>query len=223
MRAPFGGDGPIFRDRCAAGRELAKWFVRRRPRGDLLVLGLPRGGVPVAGDVARALEVPLDVFVVRKLGAPAHPEYAIGAIAPGIVFRNAAAIAALGLDASQLAQVLAVEQRELARRTGVYRAGRAPLELAGKTVILVDDGIATGSTMRAAVEAVRALGAVEVIAAAPTASRQAERELEQVADLVVVLATPDPYMAVGRWYASFPQLRDCEVVALLDTTAARTG
>jgi predicted phosphoribosyltransferase len=172
--------------------------------------------VPVAYEVAAALAAPLDVFLVRKLGAPFNPEYAIGAIAAGdVVIHNEEAMAGLGLDARDLEPIIARERVELVRREHAYRSGKPPLALDGKTVILIDDGIATGSTMRAAVAAARALCAERVIVAAPTASRQAVAELEQRADLVAVLAVPEPYDAVGKWYQRFPQLDDREVTDLL--------
>jgi putative phosphoribosyl transferase len=173
-----------FVDRREAGRELGRWLLRRRPPGDLLVLALPRGGVPVAFEVAQALNVPLDVFLVGKLGAPLDP-------------------------------TIARERAELSRREQVYREGRPPLELEGKTVVLVDDGMATGWTMRAAVTAVKGLGAHRAIVAVPTASRRALDELGRTADLVAGLSVPEPYTAVGDSYRYFPELRDCEVVELL--------
>jgi predicted phosphoribosyltransferase len=216
MEPFFHRAGRVFTDRRHAGRELGEWFRRSRPKGDLLVLGLPRGGVPVAYEVAVALGAPLDVFLVRKLGAPFNPEYAVGAIAAGdVTVYNEEAVAGLGLDAGDLDPIIARERVELARRERAYRSGRPPLTFEKKTVILVDDGIATGSTMRAAVAAAKAMHAERVIAAAPTASRQAVAELERSADLVAVLTVPEPYDAVGKWYEYFPQLEDREVVELL--------
>jgi predicted phosphoribosyltransferase len=216
MEPFFHSERRVFRDRDEAGRELGAWFRRQRPKGDLLVLGLPRGGVPVAYEVAAALVAPLDVFLVRKLGAPFNPEFAVGAIAAGdVIVYNEEAVAGLGLDSNDLKPIIARERGELARRERAYRAGKPPLALEKKTVILVDDGIATGSTMRAAVAAAKAMHAERVIVAAPTASRQAVEELEQSADLVAVLAVPEPYDAVGKWYEYFPQLDDSEVVELL--------
>jgi predicted phosphoribosyltransferase len=206
----------VFRDRRDAGRQLGEWFLLHPPKGDLIVLGLPRGGVPVAYELAQALNAPLDVFLVRKLSAPFNPEFAVGAIAPGgVVVYNAEAVAELALDDRDLEPIIARERAELARRDRAYRAERPALVLDGKTVILVDDGIATGSTMRAAVTAVKALQARRIIVAAPTASRQAVAELERSADVVAVLSVPEPYTAVGRWYEHFPQIDDREVVDLL--------
>ena len=216
MESFLHGQNRVFRDRAQAGRELGEWFRRSRPGGELLVLALPRGGVPVAYEVAAALAAPLDVFLVRKLGAPFNPEYAVGAIAAGdVIVYNDEAVTGLGLEARDLEPIIARERAELARREQVYRRGRPPLALDNKTVILLDDGIATGSTMRAAVAAARALRAQRVIVAAPTASRQAVEELERSADLVAVLAVPEPYDAVGKWYERFPQLDDREVIDLL--------
>jgi predicted phosphoribosyltransferase len=208
--------GQVFADREDAGRRLAAWFLRHRPGGELIVLGLPRGGVPVAYEVAKGLDAPLDVFVVRKLGAPFNREFAVGAIASGgVIVYNDEAVRGLGLDPLDVQPIVEQEQAELARRETAYRAGRPPLALEGKTVILVDDGIATGSTMRAAVDAARVMRAQRVIVAAPTASRQAIAQLEQSADVVAVLSVPEPYVAVGRWYEHFPQLDDREVVEWL--------
>lgn len=204
-----------FADRAEAGQELAQWFLGARPGGDLLVLALPRGGVPVACEVAAALCAPLDVFLVRKLGAPLNPELAVGAVASGgVTVYNRDVLASLGLGEDDLTDVRRREQAELARRERRYR-DRAPPDLKGRTVMLVDDGIATGATMRAAVEAVRLAGPAAVIVAAPTASAEAVQQLERIADAVVVLEVPEPYIAVGARYRNFPQLSDDEVVALL--------
>jgi predicted phosphoribosyltransferase len=182
------------------------------------VLGLPRGGVPVAWEVAAALQAPLDVFLVRKIGAPFNPEYAVGAIASGdITVFHRGALAALGLEEPDLEPIVARERAELARRERLYRSGRPPLVLSGKTAILVDDGIATGATMEAAVKAAKALSPATVVVAAPTAARESVESLKLVADDVVVLSTPEPYVAVGAWYDYFPQLTDEEVVDLLET------
>jgi len=216
MRALRGNGNLVFRDRHEAGRRLGEWFARERPRGELIVLGLPRGGVPVAYELAAALDAPLDVLLVRKLGAPFNPEYAVGAIAAGgAVVYNEHAVAELGLDERDLAPIVEREHAELTRRERAYRGDRPPLALAGTTAMLVDDGIATGSTMRAAVDAVRAMGAHRVIVATPTASREAVAQLERSADIVAALSVPEPYVAVGKWYEDFPQLDDEEVVELL--------
>jgi putative phosphoribosyl transferase len=182
----------------------------------LLVLALPRGGVPVAYEVARALGGELDVLVVRKLGMPGQPEFALGALAAGNVLvydpSNPNGCPSLSETVHRLA---ARERGELARREQLYRAGRAPLDLKHKTVILVDDGLATGSTMLAAVRAARAGGAAAIIVAAPVASREAVSVIKREADEIVVLRQPDPFFSVGQWYEQFDQIEDTEVCRLL--------
>jgi putative phosphoribosyl transferase len=217
-------DAKVFEDREDAGRQLAEWLRPTVPEDDVVVLGLPRGGVPVAYELATALGAPLDVFIVRKLGSPFNPELAAGAIGSGgVTVYNDDVLAALGLSEQSLAPVLEREKAELERRERAYRAGRPPLDLRGKTVILVDDGIATGATMRAAVEAARARGPKQIIVAAPNGSRQAVELLRETADRVAVLSIPEPYMGVGAWYSHFPQLRDEEVVSILQRAAAGGG
>jgi predicted phosphoribosyltransferase len=216
MKGAYGGDARIFADRHEAGRELAEWFARSRPEGEIIVLGLPRGGVPVAYEVAAALQVPLDVFLVRKLGAPFNPELAIGAVATGgIVVYNRDVLAGLRVSEPELEEIRRREEVELARRERAYRGSLPAPSLADKTVILVDDGIATGATMRAAVEAARQAQAGRIIVAAPTASRQAAALLEQSADVLAVLHVPEPYLAVGASYECFPQVADEQVVQFL--------
>ena len=203
-----------FTDRRTAGRELAIALRRLELPPDPLVLGLPRGGVPVAAEVASALHAPLDVMPVRKLGAPADPELAIGAIAPGdILIRDPDS----GQQMSEQAfrSLVRKEKAELARRERTYREGRAPLQLRGRTVILVDDGIATGDTMLAAIRAARAGGATYVLATAPVASSEASDRIRHEADRVVVLNLPEPLFGVGEWYEKFEQLEDSDVTALL--------
>ncbi len=205
----------VFADRTDAGRALAQWFLRSPPEGDVVVLALPRGGVPVAVEVAEALHAPMDLMLVRKLGVPFQPELAAGAIASGgVVVYNRDVMAACGLKERDLEGVLARETEELKRREQVYRSGAQAEALTGRTVILVDDGAATGATMRAAVDAVRASVPRAVIVALPTASAEAAGQLQASADSVVVLHVPEPYIAVGAWYRSFPQLTDEEVNAL---------
>lgn len=206
----------VFRDRRDAGRRLGARLAAKYSGTDAVVLGLPRGGVPVADEVARLLGAPLDVIVVRKLGAPFNPEFAIGAIASGgIVYLSPDGLDQAGLDEADVEPLVARERAELARREELYRRGRGPLDIDDKTVILVDDGIATGSTMEAAVLAVRTASPRRVIVASPTASRSAVEMLARTADAVEVLKVPEPYIAVGLWYASFPQLTDDEVVDIL--------
>ena len=211
----------IFRDREEAGRELGIRLGALHLRDDLLVLGLPRGGVPVACEVAAALDAPVDVLIVRKLGAPHNRELAVGAIAyGGVTVYNDALLEMLNLTEQDLEPTLRAELVELERRERAYRGGAAPLTVTNKTVILVDDGVATGATMHAAVLATRRLQPQRIIVAAPTAASDSLERLEKVADRVVVLETPEPYYGVGAWYAAFPQLRDDEVVALLAAAGA---
>ncbi|HXF98485.1 MAG TPA: phosphoribosyltransferase [Gaiellaceae bacterium] len=207
----------MFHDRRHAGRLLADELRAYAGREDVLVLALPRGGVPVGYEVARALGVPLDVFVVRKLGVPGHEELAMGAIASGGVrVLNEAVVEALGIGEETIARAAAAAAEELERKERAYRGERGPLDLAGRTVILVDDGLATGSTMRAAVRAVRALGPERVVVAVPIASVQACASLRREADEVVCLRTPEPFDAVGLWYEDFTQTPDAEVRDLLE-------
>ena len=213
----------MFRDRAEAGDVLAGELGHYAGRDDVVVLALPRGGVPVAARVASALGAPLDVFVVRKLGVPGHEELAMGAIASGGVrVVNQQVVGRLGLGEADLRRVAEAEGRELARRERSYREGRAPPELAGRVVILVDDGLATGSTMRAAVAAARRLGPARVVVAVPTAPGSTCQSLREEADEVVCAITPRPFRAVGYSYRSFPQTSDEEVSALLRSAWATT-
>ncbi len=209
-----------FRDRVDAGRVLARKLERYRGRPDLLVLALPRGGVPVAFEVARELGAPLDVFVVRKLGMPGHEEYAIGAIASGGVrIINEEAITAFGVTDGEIEAVTAAESIELERRERRYRDGRPAPRIAGRTVILVDDGLATGSTMRAAVEALREEGPARLVVAVPTAAPETCQEIGRLVDDMVCAMTPEPFYAVGLWYDDFGQTTDEEVHDLLALAA----
>ncbi|MBX5492682.1 MAG: phosphoribosyltransferase [Chloroflexi bacterium] len=209
-----------FRDRRDAGRALAVRLAPYRQRPDVLVLALPRGGVPVGYEVARALDVPLDVFSVRKLGVPGHEELAMGAVASGgVLVRNEDVIAGLGLSDSVVAAVAARETQELERRERLYRGGQPPRDVHGQTVILVDDGLATGATMRAAVEALRRRGAARIVVAVPVAPPETCAELRTEADEVICLVTPEPFFAVGLWYADFAQISDDEVRDLLAASA----
>ncbi len=185
-------------------------------RDDVIVLGLPRGGVPVAAEVASALGAPLDVFVVRKLGVPGHPELAMGAIAPGgIRVLNPSVVESLGISQSAIDQVAAAEDVELARRMQAYRGDRPPLSLADRVVIVVDDGLATGATMRAAVAALRAHAPARLVVAVPVGARQTCDELQQQADEVVCARVPLLFQAVGQWYQDFSATTDDEIRALL--------
>ena len=213
----------LFRDRAAAGRALAERLARYRGAPKLRVLGLPRGGIPVAYEVAVALDAPLDVFVVRKLGVPGQEELAMGAIASGgIRVVNQDVVGHFGIDAAAMERVAAVEQAELERREAAYRGGRPPADVAGATVILVDDGLATGSTMRAAVAAVRQQGPAKVVVAVPVAAPSTRDAFAREVDDIVTVATPDPFLAVGRFYEDFEQTEDEEVHDLL-ARAARRG
>ena len=203
-----------FRDRIEAGRQLARALARYKADKPV-VLALPRGGVPVAAEVATALHAPLDVLVVRKLGFPGQEEYAMGAIAAGGVRVMGDADAGWPVSARELEAVVARERAELARREQRYRGGRPPLDLAGRVLILVDDGLATGATMSAAVQAARAGQPKRIIVAVPVASTEAVQSLGALADEVVCLFTPEHFRAVGLWYQDFTQTSDEEVDRLL--------
>jgi predicted phosphoribosyltransferase len=205
-----------FPNRTEAGRLLANELGEYAGRGDVVVLGLPRGGVPVAHEVADALEAPLDVFVVRKLGVPGREELAMGAIASGgIRVLNQNVIEALGIPAEDVERVALREKDRLAEQEQRFREGRPPLALANKMVIIVDDGLATGASMRAAVQAVRAAAPAAVVVAVPTASVDAVSGLSAVADRVVAVITPADFGGVGAWYLDFSQVSDEEVRHLL--------
>ena len=213
-----------FADRAEAGRALAQALAARRGAADTIVLGLPRGGVPVAYEVAAALGLPLDVLVVRKLGLPWQPELAMGAIASGgALVTNEEVVRYLDGRDEAFEAVRRREQAELERREQDYRGDRPALAMRGRTGILVDDGLATGATMEAAVRALRALGAKAVVVAVPVASQEARDRIAAVADEVVCLATPMLFSAVGQWYRDFGQTGDEEVRELLDRAhASRT-
>jgi predicted phosphoribosyltransferase len=205
-----------FRDRTEAGRRLAAELEHYGDRADVIVLALPRGGVPVAAEVARILRVPLDVFLVRKLGVPGHEELAMGAIATGgVLLLNDSVISLAGISREEIQSVIDREEVELDRRERAYRHDRPRLDLRGRTVILVDDGLATGTTMRAAAAGVRRRDAAEVIVAVPVAAPDTCQELGQVADEVRCLVTPEPFHAVGIWYRDFSETTDDEVRELL--------
>ena len=206
-------DGPRpYLDRTDAGIRLAGHLAAYVGRTDVVVLGLPRGGVPVAAEVARALGAPLDVFCVRKLGVPGEPELAMGAIATGgVVVVNEAVVAEISVPPDLVAEVAAAERAELDRRERAYRGDRPPLPLAGRTVVLVDDGLATGASMRAAVRAVRSAGPARVVVAVPVAAAETCRSLEAEADEVVCPLAPKGFRAVGGWYEDFSATSDDEV------------
>jgi putative phosphoribosyl transferase len=206
----------LLQDRYEAGRILAARLKQFANRRDLVVLALPRGGVPVGYEVAKALNVPLDVFIVRKLGAPGQEELAMGAIASGgVLLLNRNVVEALSIPEDVINATAAREQRELERREREYRDGRPPVDVQEKTVIVVDDGLATGSSMRAAVEALKKKGAARIVAAVPVASPATCAEFESVADEVICAVTPEPFWAVGQWYRDFSQTSDEEVRDLL--------
>jgi predicted phosphoribosyltransferase len=207
-----------FKDRVEAGSELALQLSQYRDRDDVVILALPRGGVPVAHQLAKALSLPFDVFVVRKLGVPGHEELAMGAIATGGVrVVNEDVVTPLGIPATVVDSVARREQIELERREQLYRGKRAPIGLANKIAIIVDDGLATGSTMRAAVMAVRQQAPARVIVAVPVGAPSTCADLAREADEVVCVRTPDPFVAVGLWYRDFTPTSDDEVRELLDS------
>jgi len=213
----------VFRDRAEAGRALATKLMGFAGRGDVVVLALPRGGAVVGYEVAQALNAPLDVFMVRKLGTPGQPELAMGAIASGgVIVLNPDVVHALNIPDEVIREVAAREEQEVERREREYRGNRPPLPLRRQTAILVDDGLATGSTMRAAVMAVRDRdpGAIVVAVPVAAASTCAELRSESEVDHVICLATPEHFQAVGQWYEDFPQVSDQEVRELLERSAA---
>jgi predicted phosphoribosyltransferase len=210
----------MFEDRRDAGRRLGRRLSAYAAAPDVIVLGLPRGGVPVAFEVARAIGASLDVFLVRKLGVPGHEELAMGAIASGGVrFLNEDVVHALGISDATLDEAARVEGRELRRREESYRGGHPAPDVAGRTVILVDDGLATGSSMKAAVAAVRRLQPARVVVAVPVAAEATCRELAAQVDEVICLSTPTYFMAVGQFYEDFSQTTDEEVHRLLAEAA----
>jgi putative phosphoribosyl transferase len=211
----------LFRDRTEAGRLLAEKLREYANRSDVVVLALPRGGVPVAFEVARALNAPLDVFVVRKLGVPGHEELAMGAIASGGVRElNQDVLRALGISRELVGLVAQREQRELQRREREYRDGRAPVDIRDRTVILVDDGLATGSSMRAAALALKSKQAAQIVVAVPVGAPSTCAEFEPEVDEVLCGVTPEPFWSVGRWYGDFSQTSDEEVRNLLRQAAS---
>ena len=210
----------LFRDRSDAGRQLAAKLAAYADRSDVLVLALPRGGVPVAFEVARALHAPLNVFLVRKLGVPGQEELAMGAIATGGVrVLNDEVVRAAGITEDVIADVAAQEQDELWRRERLYRGDRPAPDVRGKTVILVDDGLATGSTMRAAVAALRQQRPARIVVAVPVGAPETCAEFQAEADEAVCARAPEPFYAVGLWYDDFSQTTDEEVHDLLERAA----
>ncbi len=213
-------DTDRFLNRRAAGAELAERLSEYRGRDDVVVLALPRGGVPVAYEVARALGAAMDVFVVRKLGTPRHPELAMGAIASGGVrVLNHDVVTWYRIPLEVIDDVTRQEQAELERREQAYRDGREPVALRGRAVVLIDDGLATGSTMKAAVQAVGAHAPARVVVAVPVGAPDTCRELREIADEVVCAREPAAFAAVGEWYRDFGQTADEEVRELLHQAA----
>jgi predicted phosphoribosyltransferase len=207
---------PVFLNREQAGRALAVELSAYADRHDTIVLALPRGGVPIGYEVARALRAPLDVFLVRKLGVPGHEELAMGAVATGgVLVLNQEVVRRLRIPESVIGTAAERESEELGRRDRSYRGGRPPSDVTGRTVILVDDGLATGSTMLAAVRALRPQGPGRIVVGAPVAAPDTCELLRADADEVVCLVTPDPFQAVGLWYEDFSQTTDEEVRELL--------
>jgi putative phosphoribosyl transferase len=210
-----------FADRRDAGTVLAARLSHYKDRRDVVVLGLPRGGVPVAYEVARKLNAPLDVFLVRKLGVPGHRELAMGAIAPGGVrVLDQKIIAWYGVPEAAVERTVHDELRELERREHAYRQGRAPVAISGQCVLLIDDGLATGATMKAAVQAVRAGAPERVVVAVPVGAPSTCTEIGEIADEVICARTPEPFNAVGQWYVDFSQTTDAEVRNLLQESEA---
>jgi putative phosphoribosyl transferase len=213
-----------FRNRAEAGRVLAERLEAYATRPNLLVLGLPRGGVPVAFEVARALQAPLDVFLVHKLGVPGQRELALGAIASGgIRVLNEEVVAAIGIEEEAIARAAASAQAELERREGLYRGERPRVELARRTVILVDDGLATGATMRAAALGARAQDPEQVVVAVPVAAEATLKKFGPEVDELICVQTPEPFRAVGAWYDEFLPITDEDVRELLARAAREAG
>jgi predicted phosphoribosyltransferase len=210
----------VFADRSEAGKVLASRLVKYAGRPDVAVLALPRGGVPVAYEIAKELRLPLDVFIVRKLGVPGQEELAMGAIASGgVLYINEEVTTQLGIDAETIKAVTRREEREIERREILYRDGRPPLEVRGKIIILVDDGLATGSTMLAATAALRQSQPARLVVAVPAAAPQTCQRIAAEVDEVVCAIMPEPFYAVGQWYQSFLQTTDDEVRELLSHAA----
>ena len=207
----------IFENRRDAGKQLAKELSEFKGQNDAIVLGLPRGGIPVAYEVAKALELPLDVFIVRKLGVPGQPELAMGAIASGdIKVMNESVVRNAGISDQQIEEVAHKEKEELKKREKAYRGARPDIDLQGKTVLIVDDGLATGASMRAAISALRKHNPKKIIAAIPTAPRDTCQEFESEVDQIICLRTPSPFWGVGGSYQNFSQTTNEEVRTFLN-------
>ena len=213
----------LFRDRSEAGQLLAARLSALKDDPTVIVLGIPRGGVVVAAEIARALNAPLDIFIAHKIGAPFNPELAIGALTSnGDVLLDEDLIDELQLHRDEITREVASQRAEIARRLEMFRKDRPPLGVAGKTVVLVDDGVATGSTVLAALRALRKQSPARLILAIPVGPAETVARLARECDETMVLATPEPFWAVGRFYFRFDQTQDDEVIALLDNTTRRT-
>lgn len=206
----------VFKDRTDAGKRLAEELEEYAGRDDVILLALPRGGVPVAFEVAKKLGLELDVFIVRKLGVPGYEELAMGAISSGgVKVMNMTVVDSLQITGDDIDSVVEAERKELERREDLYRKGKAKLDVTGRTAILVDDGLATGATMKAAVQALRTQKPENIVVAVPTASRETCEEFAADVDKTVCLTTPEPFYGVGAWYEDFAQTSDQEVCDLL--------
>lgn len=206
----------VFKDRIDAGKLLAQQLLEYKDKPEVIVLGLPRGGVVTAFEIAKILDVPLDIVVPRKIGAPFNPELAVAAIAEdGSIIINDQLMNNLGLQLDDLQDLITTEKQEAARRMKLYRRGRPPLELAGKTVILVDDGIATGATMRAAISSVRSRGVKSIVVAVPVAPPDAIEEIRSEVEDLVCLFMTENFLGIGDFYDEFPQTEDQEVIDLM--------
>lgn len=205
-----------FQDRKDAGRQLAKKLVSYKGQSDTLILGLPRGGVVTAAEVAKELQLPLDIVCARKVGAPHNPELAVGAVTEtGEGFFNQDVMDYLGVSLLYLQKTIEQEKKEAQRRLNLYRQNRPPLNLGGKTVILIDDGMATGATMKAAIKSVKASGAEKIVVAVPVSATETFEEVKEQVDEAIAMDTPMPFYAVGEFYRDFSQTTDQEVIELL--------
>jgi putative phosphoribosyl transferase len=208
-----------FEDRVEAGRVLAR-ALEDLGGQDVVVLAIPRGGVEIGAEISRAHGWPLDVVIPRKIGAPGNPELGLGAVAPGVQVLDERMLRTLGVSPEYLDREIAEQEEEIRRRAEAYRRSRPPVDLEGRVAVVVDDGVATGGTAAAALRWARTQGAARVILAVPVAPAEAVRRLAEECDEVVCLDTPEPFMAVGQWYRSFPQTSDDMVIALLDEAPA---
>jgi putative phosphoribosyl transferase len=210
----------IYKDRKDAGKKLAEKLAHYRDKADVVVLGLPRGGVTVAREIAEALHCPLDILIVRKIGAPGSPELAVGAVSEtGTVMFNEDIISVYGVKKGYLEREIARQKEEITRRIDLYRGGKGLSPLAGKTVILVDDGVATGATVKAAISTMAREKVARLVVALPVASQEAEQEIAKMVDELICLQAPAGFMAVSNYYYNFTQVEDEDVVAMLKRTA----